>query len=152
MSVLYACVHVQAYYILRFQVNLLIKMNISAQIQFIPTSLRAWLEVDTAIELIENSGLTYKWGRFRTNVEGPKIQVLNLIDQLLSLTTCEEFLLNVQYHIGENRLSNEEKGRKFEQVAFSVAFGSMFAADIRNCSLKHHMSKILYTKTVEAQH
>lgn len=106
--------HVQAYYILRFQVNLLIKMNISAQIQFIPLHANEPMaQVDTAIELIENSGLTYEVGPFGTSVEGPKIQVQSLIDQLLSLNTCEEFLLNVQYHIGENRLSNEEKVAKF---------------------------------------
>jgi uncharacterized protein YqgV (UPF0045/DUF77 family) len=106
--------HVQAYYILRFQVNLLIKMNISAQIQFIPLhATEPMAQVDTAIELIENSGLTYEVGPFGTSVEGPKIQVQSLIDQLLSLNTCEEFLLNVQYHIGENRLSNEEMVAKF---------------------------------------
>jgi hypothetical protein len=46
-------------------------------------------------------------------VEGPKIQVQPFLDHRPALTTCEEFLLNVQYHIGENRLSNEEKVAKF---------------------------------------
>ena len=89
-------------------------MMISAQIQFIPLlATEPMAQVDTAIELIENSGLTYEVGPFGTSVEGPEIQVQSLIDQLLSLNTCEEFLLNVQYHIGENRLSNEEKVAKF---------------------------------------
>ena len=89
-------------------------MNISAQIQFIPLhSAEPMAQVDAAIAVIQNSGLAYEVGPFGTSVEGPKIQVQRLVDQLLSLTTCEEFLLNVQYHIGENRLSNEEKVAKF---------------------------------------
>ena len=89
-------------------------MMISAQIQFIPLlATNPMAQVDIAIELIQNSGLAYEVGPFGTSVEGPKIQVQSLIDQLLSLNTCEEFLLNVQYHIGENRLSNEEKVAKF---------------------------------------
>lgn len=70
-------------------------------------------QVDAAIALIQDSGLTLEVGPFGTSVEGPKIQVQSLIDRLLSLTTCEEFLLNVQFHTGENRLSNEEKVAKF---------------------------------------
>ena len=89
-------------------------MMISAQIQFIPLhATEPMVEVDVAIALIQDSGLTYEVGPFGTSVEGPKIQVKSLIDQLLSLTTCEEFLLNVQYHVGENRLSNMEKVAKF---------------------------------------
>lgn len=89
-------------------------MNISTQIQFIPLhATEPMAEVDAAIALIQDSGLTYEVGPFGTSVEGPKIQVKSLIDQLLSLTTCEEFLLNVQYHVGENRLSNKEKVAKF---------------------------------------
>jgi uncharacterized protein YqgV (UPF0045/DUF77 family) len=89
-------------------------MMISAQIQFIPLhATDPMARVDAAIALIQGSGLTYEVGPFGTSVEGPKIRVHSLIDQLLSLNTCEEFLLNVQYHIGENRLSNKEKVAKF---------------------------------------
>ena len=89
-------------------------MNISAQIQFIPLhATEPMAKVDAAIALIQGSGLAFEVGPFGTSVEGPKIQVQSLIDQLLSLTTCEEFILNVQFHIGENRLSNEQKVAKF---------------------------------------
>jgi uncharacterized protein YqgV (UPF0045/DUF77 family) len=69
--------------------------------------------VDSAIALIQSSGLTYEVGPFGTSVEGPKSEIQKLIDDLLAVTACEEFLLNVQYHIGENRLTNEEKVSKF---------------------------------------
>ena len=89
-------------------------MNISAQIQFIPLySTEPMAQVDAAIAVIQNSGLTYEVGPFGTSVEGPKTAVQRLIDDLLSLTTCKEFLLNVQYHSGDNRLSNAEKVAKF---------------------------------------
>ena len=89
-------------------------MNISAQIQFIPlNATEPMRQVDAAIEIIQGSGLTYEVGPFGTSVEGPKATVQKLIDDLLSVTNCEEYLLNVQYHIGENRLSNEEKVAKF---------------------------------------
>ena len=89
-------------------------MNISTQIQFIPLhSAEPMAAVDAAIALIQNSGLTYEVGPFGTSLEGPKTAIQKLIDDLLLLSTCEEFLLNVQYHVGENRLSNEEKVAKF---------------------------------------
>ena len=89
-------------------------MNISAQIQFIPLhSTKPMAEVDAAIVLIQDSGLSYEVGPFGTSVEGPKTAVQNLIDDLLSLTTCKEFLINVQYHVGDDRLSNTEKVSKF---------------------------------------
>ena len=89
-------------------------MNISAQIQFIPLhSTKPMAEVDAAIVHIQDSGLSYEVGPFGTSVEGSKTAVHSLINDLLSLTTSKEFLLNVQYHVGENRLSNAEKVAKF---------------------------------------
>ena len=89
-------------------------MMISAQIQFIPLhATEPMAEVDAAIALIQDSGLTYEVGPFGTSVEGPKTAVQRLIDDLLSLSTSKEFLLNVQFHVGENRLSNAEKVAKF---------------------------------------
>ena len=89
-------------------------MNISVHIQFIPLhSIQPMAAVDSAIALIQSSGLFYEVGPFGTSVEGPKSEIQNLIDDLLSMTVCKEFLLNVQYHTGENRLSNEEKVAKF---------------------------------------
>ncbi len=89
-------------------------MIISAQIQFIPLhTTNPMAKVDAAIALIQGSGLTHEVGPFGTSVEGPKATIQKLINDLLSVTNCEEFLLNVQYHIGENRLSNKEKVAKF---------------------------------------
>jgi len=89
-------------------------MNISAQIQFIPLHYtEPMVDVDAAIAIIQNSGLTYEVGPFGTSIEGPKTAVQKLIGDLLSFTTCEEFLLNVQYHVGDDRLSNAEKVAKF---------------------------------------
>jgi len=89
-------------------------MMISAQIQFIPLhATEPMVEVDAAIALIQDSGLSYEVGPFGTSVEGPKTAVQRLIDNLLSLSTSKEFLLNVQYHVGDDRLSNAEKVAKF---------------------------------------
>ncbi|HCP40213.1 MAG TPA: hypothetical protein DIT65_00310 [Cryomorphaceae bacterium] len=89
-------------------------MIISANIQFIPLrSSKPMAAVDKAIAFIQASGLDNEVGPFGTSIEGPKAVIQDLIDQLLSLTASEEFLLNVEYHIGENRLSNAEKVAKF---------------------------------------
>ena len=88
--------------------------TIAAQIQFIPLSdLNPMTRVDEAIALIQSSGLSHEVGPFGTSVEGPISQVNELIIALQGLDTTEEFLLNVQYHIGDKRLSNFDKVAKF---------------------------------------
>ena len=89
-------------------------MTISAQIQFIPLHSESSMDrVDEAIAIIQASGVRYSVGPFGTSVEGEQGEINELVLQLQNLKTTPEFLLNVQYHLGENRLSNDEKVAKF---------------------------------------
>jgi len=89
-------------------------MNIAAQIQFIPLSSASPMnEVDRAIEVIAQSGLSYEVGPFGTSVEGNAAQIHEIIEKLVQTSTKTEFLLQVQYHVGPDRLSNSEKVAKF---------------------------------------
>ncbi|MCH1402227.1 MAG: thiamine-binding protein [Schleiferiaceae bacterium] len=90
-------------------------MTISAQIQFIPLHSDSPMDrVDEAIAIIQASGVRYSVGPFGTSVEGEQDEINELVTELQNLKTTREFLLNVQYHLGENRLSNEEKVAKFQ--------------------------------------
>ena len=89
-------------------------MTISAQIQFIPLHNDSPMDrVDEAIAIIQASGVRYSVGAFGTSVEGEQGAINELVLELQNLKTTSEFLLNVQYHLGENRLSNDEKVAKF---------------------------------------
>jgi len=89
-------------------------MTISAQIQFIPLHNDSPMDrVDEAIAIIQASGVRYSVGAFGTSVEGEQGVINELVLELQNLKTTSEFLLNVQYHLGENRLSNDEKVAKF---------------------------------------
>lgn len=89
-------------------------MTISAQIQFIPLHSDSPMDrVDEAIAIIQASVVRYSVGPFGTSVEGEQGEINELVLQLQNLKTTPEFLLNVQYHLGENRLSNDEKVAKF---------------------------------------
>ena len=89
-------------------------MTISAQIQFIPLYSDSPMDrVDEAIAIIQASGVRYSVGPFGTSVEGEQGVINELVLELQNLKTTPEFLLNVQYHLGENRLSNDEKVAKF---------------------------------------
>jgi uncharacterized protein YqgV (UPF0045/DUF77 family) len=89
-------------------------MTISAQIQFIPLHSDSPMDrVDEAIAIIQASGVRYSVGPFGTSVEGEQGAINELVLELQNLKTTPEFLLNVQYHLGENRLSNDEKVAKF---------------------------------------
>jgi len=89
-------------------------MSLSAYIQFIPLKSKEPMSIiDIAIECIKNSGLEHEVGPFGTSIEGENSAVLKLIKELLSQEFCEEFLVNVQYHVGDSRLSNAEKVSKF---------------------------------------
>tara|TARA_B100000900_G_C20325664_1_gene612056 strand:- start:228 stop:500 length:273 start_codon:yes stop_codon:yes gene_type:complete len=90
-------------------------MIISAQIQFIPLHSDTPMDrVDEAIAIIQASGLHYRVGPFGTSVEGEQSTINELVREIQNLKTSPGFLLNVQYHIGENRLSNDEKVAKFQ--------------------------------------
>ena len=89
-------------------------MTISAQIQFIPLHSDSSMDrVDEAIAIIQASGVRYSVGPFGTSVEGEQGEINELVLELQNLKTTPEFLLNVQYHLGENRLTNDEKVAKF---------------------------------------
>ena len=89
-------------------------MTLSAHIQFIPlqedTPMQA---VDKAILIIQKSGISHEVGPFGTSIEGNMTDVMKLIQCMLDSTISEEFLLNVQYHVGQARLSNIDKVAKF---------------------------------------
>lgn len=89
-------------------------MTISAQIQFIPLHSDAPMNrVDEAIAVIQRSGVQYSVGPFGTSIEGEQSVINELVLELQNLKASPEFLLNVQYHVGQNRLSNGEKVSKF---------------------------------------
>ena len=90
-------------------------MSLSAHIQFIPLKTKEPLSyIDHAIECIKNSGLKYEVGPFGTSIEGEHYAVQRLIEELLCKSICEEFLVNIQYHVGNTRLLNSEKVSKFK--------------------------------------
>ena len=89
-------------------------MTLSAYVQFIPLKSKEPLAIiDIAIECIKNSGLEFEGGPFGTSIEGENSAVLKLIEELLSQKFCEEFLVNVQYHVGDSRLSSAQTVSKF---------------------------------------
>ena len=87
---------------------------LSANIQYIPLHAEdPMVAVDQAIALIQSAGVSYEVGAFGTSVEGDARAVENLVHNLLKTAISKEFLLNVQYHVGGDKLSNEEKVVKF---------------------------------------
>jgi uncharacterized protein YqgV (UPF0045/DUF77 family) len=87
---------------------------LSANIQYIPLHTEDPMKaVDEAIALIQSAGISYEVGAFGTSVEGKTDVIKDLIHNLLKSTISKEFLLNVQYHVGGDKLSNEEKVAKF---------------------------------------
>ena len=89
-------------------------MSLSAYVQFIPLKSKEPMSIiDIAIECIKNSGLEYEVGPFGTSLEGENSAVQEVIKELLSQRICKEFLVNVQYHVGDSRLSNAQKISKF---------------------------------------
>ena len=87
---------------------------LSANIQYIPLHSEAPMEaVDQAISLIQHASVSYEVGPFGTSVEGDVDAVNDLIRKLQKSTIAKEFLLNVQYHVGGEKLSNAEKVAKF---------------------------------------
>lgn len=87
---------------------------LSANIQYIPLHAEDPMKaVDEAIALIQSAGISYEVGAFGTSVEGNPDVVKDLIHNLLKSAISKEFLLNFQYHVGVDKLSNEEKVAKF---------------------------------------
>lgn len=71
------------------------------------------LAVDKAITFIVDSGLNYEVGPFGTAVEGSEKEVIALLQKLLASHISTEYLINVQFHVGEDKLSNRDKVAKF---------------------------------------
>lgn len=73
--------------------------------------------VDEVIAIIEKSGLTYQVGAFGTVVEGTYEQVGKLIGEIntyLFQARCEEWVLQIQWHIRSSRsvtVAEKIKGR-----------------------------------------
>ena len=91
------------------------KYTINASIQMVPvaTVLHPYEWVDQVLEIIKQSGLPYEVGPFCTSVEGSYLAVSELIDRIneyLITHQCEEWLLQVQWHIraNENITANEK--------------------------------------------
>ena len=89
-------------------------VQLSAHIQFIPLHHEEPMAaVDVAIGFIQSSGLAYEVGPFGTSVEGASHTVEELVHLLLHSSISKEFLLNVQFHVGDDKLSNTAKVAKF---------------------------------------
>ena len=87
---------------------------LSAHIQFIPLSNETPIAaVESAIALIQTVGLTDEVVPCGKSVEGEASSIQELVHNLLKSTISKEFLLNVQYHVGTDKLSNADKVSKF---------------------------------------
>ncbi|NCF54258.1 MAG: hypothetical protein GWP31_06300 [Bacteroidetes bacterium] len=87
---------------------------LSANIQYIPLHTEDPMKaVDEAIALIQSAGISFEVGAFGTSVEGEASSIQELVHNLLKSTISKEFLLNVQYHVGTDKLSNADKVAKF---------------------------------------
>lgn len=94
--------------------------SINAAIQLLPlvTNQNRWSVIDSAITLINNSGLNYKVCPFETVVEGPADQVYQLIRDIQELALsggCDELLINVKIHAANRDLQFSEKLEKYEE-------------------------------------
>lgn len=88
-------------------------MKAAAHIQLVPIgNSDSMREIDRAIDLIKSTPLEVEVGAFGTAVEGDLSTIEALVSDLLQMSFGNEFLLNVQYHVGETRLSNYEKVSK----------------------------------------
>lgn len=79
----------------------------------VATVLHPYEWVDQVLEIIKQSGLSYEVGPFSTSIEGSYLAVSELIDRIneyLITEQCEEWLLQVQWHIraNENITANEK--------------------------------------------
>lgn len=92
-------------------------MKAAAHIQLIPIgNSESMHEIDRAIERIKSAPIEVEVGAFGTSVEGDLSTIEALVSDLLHMSHGNEFLLNVQYHLGETRLSNYEKVSKHRML------------------------------------
>ena len=87
---------------------------ISAQIQVVPLRHEDPMgTIDQAIAIIKSTNLNVEVGPFGTAVEGALNEIEDLISKLLRMPELQsEALINVQFHLGEDKLTNEQKTSK----------------------------------------
>lgn len=92
-------------------------MKINAAIQLLPfgNDKEKYDIIDTAINLIQKSGMPYKVCPFETVIEGKPEQVYQLIESIrsISLTRCSDVIINVKIHAANRDLKFEEKLEKY---------------------------------------
>ncbi len=92
-------------------------MQINAAIQLLPLGDESdkYKTIDSAIELIQKSGLKYLVCPFETVVEGEASQIYELIDKIRisSLKSSSEIVINVKIHAANRDLRMDEKLEKY---------------------------------------
>lgn len=92
-------------------------MKINAAIQLLPfgNDQEKYQIIDSAIALIQKSGLLYVVCPFETVVEGHPEQVYQLIDSIRSesLKRCPEVIINIKIHAANRDLNFNEKIDKY---------------------------------------
>jgi uncharacterized protein YqgV (UPF0045/DUF77 family) len=92
-------------------------MQINAAIQLLPLGDESdkYKTIDSAIELIQKSGLKYLVCPFETVVEAEASQIYELIEKirLSSLESSSEIVINVKIHAANRDLRIDEKLEKY---------------------------------------
>lgn len=93
---------------------------INASIQIVPLAGEDHYHgyIDSAIAVIQQSGLTYSITPMETVIEGPKDQVLEVLDAAREAAMnagAEELLVNIKLHLKRNKdVTFSEKTDKFK--------------------------------------
>lgn len=92
-------------------------MKINAAIQLLPfgNDAEKYNIIDSAIALINSSGLNYKVCPFETVIEGEADAVYKLVDKIKteSLKRCSDVIINIKIHAANRDLNFEEKLEKY---------------------------------------
>jgi uncharacterized protein YqgV (UPF0045/DUF77 family) len=92
-------------------------MQINAAIQLLPfgNEDEKYKIIDSAIEIIQKSGLTYLVCPFETVIEGEAPEVYTLIEKnrVESLKSCSDLIINVKIHASNRDLKIDEKLEKY---------------------------------------
>jgi uncharacterized protein YqgV (UPF0045/DUF77 family) len=95
--------------------------QITAAIQFIPLTdpKTAYREIDEIISIIQSMELNYTVCPFETVIEGTLeniLKVITAINEKSKTLSCEQFILNVKFHINKNQnLSLETNIKKYSK-------------------------------------
>ncbi len=92
-------------------------MQINAAIQLLPfgNDEQKYIIIDSAIQLIQKSGLVHLVCPFETVVEGEAHEVYALIENIRteSLKNCSDVIINVKIHAANRDLKIDEKLEKY---------------------------------------